>query len=125
VGVPKVIRSLFYGGEHSGYEFLYYGDKPVMTATIAPQPPITYTRIPAVSEPAVEPAPAFTPAPAPLVPGPATSTPFAPPVLGEGEVASAATELPATAGPLPLVALGGFASLVLGLGGALMRRRFV
>ena len=125
MGVPKVIRSLFYGGEHNGYEFLYYGDKPIMTAPITPQPPITYTRIPAVSEPAVEPAPAFTPAPAPLVTAPAAPTPFAPAVLGEGEVAGAATELPATASPLPLVALAGFSSLVLGLGAALMRRRFV
>jgi hypothetical protein len=123
-GVAPAVRSLFYGGELSGYEFMYPRGEPVMTAKVTPQPPITYTRMPAVAEPAFEPAPAAVPAPAPapLVTEPAAPTPFAPVVVGEGEVAS---ELPTTASPLPLVALGGFSSLVLGLGAALMRRRFV
>lgn len=125
-GVPPAVRSLFYGGELGGYEFMYPRGEPVMTAKVTPQPPITYTRMPAVIEPAAEPAPAVAPPPepAPLLTAPAAPAPFAPALLEEGEVA-AAPELPKTASPLPLVALGGFASLVLGFGAALLRRRFV
>lgn len=128
-GVPPIAKSLFYSGELSGYEFLWYGEKPVTTATVPPQPPITYTRMPAVAEPVAEPEPAVEPAPAPAAePAPVVTpapTPFEPAVTGEGEAAAAAEELPKTASLLPLAALGGFSSLALGLGAALVRRRFV
>jgi hypothetical protein len=38
-GVPTAVRSLFYGGEHSGYEFVYPRGGPIMTAEVRPQPP--------------------------------------------------------------------------------------
>jgi LPXTG-motif cell wall-anchored protein len=124
-GVPPVIRSLFYGGEHGGYEFNYYGEKPVMTATVTPQPPITYTRIPAVAnpEPVVEPAPPARLAPAATEPAPVPA--FEPAPATTGELVVTAEELPHTSTTLPLFAVGGLASLVLGLGAALARRRLV
>ena len=67
-GVPPAVRSLFYGGELSGYEFLYPRGEPVMTAKVTPQPPITYTYTPAASEPEFLSAKPFAePTPAPTV----------------------------------------------------------
>jgi hypothetical protein len=108
-GVAPVARSLFYGGELRGYEFVYPKHGPTMTPPIVVQPPITYTPIlaAAIPEPvaAPEPAPVATPEPIP-----------------EPEPAPAPVELPKTATPLPLVALGGFVSLLAGLGLALIRK---
>jgi hypothetical protein len=38
-GVPAAVRSLFYGSEHSGYEFVYPTGGPITTAEVRPQPP--------------------------------------------------------------------------------------
>lgn len=126
-GVAPIARSLFYGDELSGYEFVYLGRPPVMTPSITPQPPITYTPMPAPAAPLAAP----VPTPAPVTPPPVAFEPApksfesAPP-LAEGElVVAAPAELPKTASLLPLVAGGGFASLVLALGLSLVRRRFV
>jgi hypothetical protein len=115
--VPAAVKSLFYGGEHRGYEFVYPKGGPIMTAAVRPQPPITYAPIPAAPAPVekreievfVEPMeyrPAEAPAEAPL---PTAELP--------------AEELPRTASPLPLVAFGGLTSLLAGLGLGVLRRR--
>ena len=109
-GVPPAVRTLFYGGEHRGYEFVYPKGGPIMIAEVVPQPEITYTPYPAtpaepVIEPAVEPVAAAEPV--------AEAVPQAEPPV----------ELPRTASPLPLFATGGLASLLLGLGLGLLRRR--
>ena len=125
-GVPPIIDTLFYGGEHRGYTFLYVGEKPIMTAPFAPQPPITYTYTPtAVTRPApaAEPMPAAAATPAAVEP--TATVAGEPPVVSEETPAAAPEELPKTATPLPLVALGGLWSLALGLGAALIRRRDV
>jgi LPXTG-motif cell wall-anchored protein len=120
-GVPPAVMSLFYGGELSGYEFMYPRGEPVMTAKVTPQPPITYTYTPAPAAVIPEAKPLAEPTPAPWANEPvAESTREA--AVVEPAVAPAA-ELPQTASPLPLFAFGGFASLVLGLGAGLLRRR--
>jgi hypothetical protein len=112
-GVPPEVRSLFYGGETRGYEFVYVKGTMMKPEPAPAQPPITYTPIPATAAPAargtapeftVEPGPAFTPEPAAAAPISAEQVPAAP------------AELPRTASPLPLVALGGLLSLLAGLG---------
>ena len=111
-GVPPAVRTLFYGGEHRGYEFVYPKGGPIMIAEIVPQPEITFAPYPAppaselVIEPAVEPIP-------PVAEQVAETVPAAEPPV----------ELPRTASPLPLVATGGLASLLVGLGLGLLRRR--
>lgn len=111
-GVPPAVKSLFYGGETSGYEFVYPKSGPDLTAVVIPQPEITFTPAPAavVEERSTRVETAPEPAPAPE---PATSavTEQAPPA-----------ELPHTASPLPLVALGGLASLIMGFGAGFIRR---
>lgn len=111
-GVSPAVRSLFYGGEYRGYEFIYPAGEPNMIAEVRPQPAITYTPFPAaVAAPApvavAAPEPVAAPAPEPAVePAPAP-----------------AAELPKTASPLPLVGAGGLTSLLAGLGLGLYRRR--
>jgi hypothetical protein len=109
-GVPPAVRTLFYGGEYRGYEFVYPKGGPIMTAEERPQPEITYTPAPAapIAEPIAEPIP--EPIPEPVAEQ--APEPVAPPV-----------ELPRTASPLPLVALGGAGSLVAGVLLRLRRRR--
>ncbi len=123
-GVPPAVRSLFYGGELNGYEFWYPRGEPVMTAMVTPQPPITYTYTPGSAAVVPEAKPLAEPTPAPRVSEPAAeSTRDAAVVEPAAEPAVPAAELPQTASPLPLFAFGGFASLVLGLGAGLLRRR--
>jgi LPXTG-motif cell wall-anchored protein len=112
-GVPPAIRSLFYGGEHLGYEVLYPKGGPNMIAPEVPQPEITYTTTPA-------PEPVAAPAPEPVVEPPVTLLPPEPVAEPVGEPAP---ELPKTASPLPLFALGGLTSLLAGVGLGLRRRR--
>jgi hypothetical protein len=113
-GVPPAVRSLFYGGEHRGYEFVYPKGGPDMIARVLPQPEITYAALPAipapepVMEPEVELAEAVGEPPA----AEAVQEPQAEPV-----------ELPHTASLLPLAAAGGLTSLLVGLGVGLLRRR--
>ena len=113
VGVAPAVRSLFYGGEYRGYEFVYPKGGPNMIPEVFAQPEIVYTAIPAtpagepVIEPAVEaaePEPVLDRAPEPL----------AEPVQAE---------LPRTASPLPLLAAGSLGSLLVGLALAGLRRR--
>jgi LPXTG-motif cell wall-anchored protein len=111
-GVPPAVHALFYGGEYRGYAFVYPKGGPVMTAEVRPQPPITYTPIPA-AKPAPVTEPEITVATEPL----------------EFEQAPAATplpreELPKTATPLPLIATAGLTSLLVGLGLGVLRRRY-
>jgi hypothetical protein len=114
-GVPPAIKSIFYGGEYKGYEFVYPKGGPNLVPEAAPQPEITYAPAPAlvenepteeaIPEPAVEPVfePVFEPAAEPYV---------------EAEAA----ELPRTGSALPLLGAGGMASLFAGLALALLRR---
>jgi hypothetical protein len=109
-GVPAAARSLFYGGEYIGYEFVYPKGGPNMIPEIVPQPEITYLTVPAPAlEPIAEPEPERVPEPA-VEPEPVP------------EQAAAPAELPRTASPLPLVAVGGFVTLLAGLGIGLVRR---
>jgi hypothetical protein len=111
-GVPPAVRTLFYGGEYNGYEFVYPKGGPIMIAEEEEvlQPEITYTANP--EPPAFE--PYVEPEPEPLAEPEVAQAPepVAPPV-----------ELPKTASPLPLVAAGGFTSLLAGLALGLLRRR--
>lgn len=112
-GVPPAVRSLFYGGEYRGYEFVYPRGGPNMIAEVWPQPEITYLPSPAapaevVAEPVAEPAPE-----------PVAEEAEAPEPLPQPEP----VELPRTATPLPLVAVGGLTSLLAALGLGLLRRR--
>lgn len=111
-GVAPAIKSLFYGGEYRGYEFVYPKGGPNMIATVLPQQPITYTPFPAppMAEPVFE--PEVEPVAEPIAEAVPAEFPQPEPV-----------ELPRTASPLPLVATGGLASLLVGLGLSLLRRR--
>jgi hypothetical protein len=110
-GVPRAVHALFYGGEYRGYEFVYPRGGPNMIAAIVPQPEITYSETPApVLAPIAEPGPRFA------------SEPVIEPAI-EPVPPPEAAELPRTASPLPLVAVGGLTSLLAGLGLGLLRRR--
>lgn len=114
-GVPPAIRSLFYGGQFNGYEFVYPRGGPIMIAEFVPQPEITYSSTPAPTFPdaRVVPAPAAVPEPAAVaepVP-PLAEEPVAPPV-----------EIAQTATPVPLVAIGGFVTLLAAFGVGLLRK---
>ena len=120
-GVAPPVKSVFYGGEHYGYAFIYPKGEPNLTPPpVAAQPEIILT--PNVTEAApVVAAAAPTTEPATPVTGPAPTEPVVA-STPEAAVAPEAT-LPATASRIPLMALGGFASLVFGLGVGLLRRR--
>jgi hypothetical protein len=112
-GVPPAVKSLFYGGEYHGYEFVYPKGGPIVTVEVPAQPAITYTPIPAAIEP-VEPEaePVAARVGEPVV---------EPPV--EAFVEPEPAELPRTASALPLLAAGGLGSLLAGLAVSLLRRR--
>jgi hypothetical protein len=112
-GVPQPIHSLFYGGEHFGYEFLYPSYGWATFADEKPQPRVMYYKTP---EPVT---PTAMPEPAPIV-----NEPAAPESIVEAaEPPSPAPELPKTAGMLPMTAAAGMASLLLAASLALVRRR--
>ena len=111
-GVPPAVRSLFYGHEYGGYEFVYPKGGPNMVPEVVPQPEITYT---------VEPMPVIEPPYEPLAPDPVLKLAVEP--VGEPVSEPAPAELPRTATPLPVIAAGGLASLLVGLGLGLLRRR--
>lgn len=113
-GVPPAVRTIFYGGEHRGYEFVYPTGGPNMTPEVAPQPPITYTPAPAVVE--------AGPAEDEVADLETAAEPVLEPAV-EPFIEPEAAELPRTGGVLPLVGAGGLASLFAGLALALVRRR--
>src|SRR4029077_10537385 len=47
-GVPPEVKALFYGGEHSGYEFMY-PKREAVVKEVRPQPPITFAPIAAAT----------------------------------------------------------------------------
>lgn len=109
-GVPPVVRTLFYGGEHRGYEFVYPPMAPVPPPVERPQPAITYAPYPPMSVPATPEA----------EPAPVRSTEWVP--YAPSSAAAVQTELPRTATRLPWVGVGGFTLIVLGFAAALLRR---
>ena len=111
-GVPPAVRSLFYGHEYGGYEFVYPKGGPNMVPEAGPQPEITY---------AGQPIPDNEPPYEPLAPEPVLKLAVEP--VGEPASEPAPAELPRTATPLPVIAVGGLASLLVGLGLGLLRRR--
>jgi hypothetical protein len=114
-GVPPAIKSVFYGGEHRGYEFVYPKGGPVMFREVWRQPEITYAPMP------VRPVPKETIAEAELNAEPEIVVETEPmPTL---EPTALPPELPRTASPLPLVAVGGFTSLLVGIGIGFLRRK--
>lgn len=117
-GVPPAVHAIFWGAEHSGFEFVYPKGQPIMKAELLPQPGITFAAIP--EEAVVEAAAAAEPGVV-AEPGAVASEPAA---AEAGAEPAPATELPKTASALPAVAFGGFTSIVLGLGvGLLLRKR--
>ena len=111
-GVPPGVKSLFYGGEYRGYEFLYPKGEPNTIAEVAPQPEITYTPYPTLP-----PEPVFEePAVALVIEQPAE------PII-EPPAAQEPAQLPRTASSVPFVAFGGLTSLLVGLALGLLRRR--
>jgi hypothetical protein len=113
-GVPPAIKSIFYGGEHRGYEFVYPKGGPVMFREVWRQPEVTYAPMPATPVPegtitAVEPTPEIVVETEPMP----AEEPTPPPV----------PELPRTASPLPLIGVGGLTSLLVGLGLGMLRRK--
>lgn len=112
VGVPPAIKSLFYGGEHRGYEFVYGPLAPMVRRLARPQAEVTYTYTPPPVLGMVESEPVLLTEPEPLEPT-LSYAEVVPPVVAE---------LPATATRLPWVTVGGFGLLVLGLGAGLLRR---
>jgi LPXTG-motif cell wall-anchored protein len=113
-GVPPAMRSLFYGGEYWGYEVVYPKGEPNLIAPEVRQPAITYSPIP-------RPEPVAAPAPEPVLEPPVALLPPEPAAEPVGEPAP--PELPKTASPLPLFAIGGLASILTGVGLGLRRRR--
>jgi hypothetical protein len=115
-GVAPPVKELFYGGESRGYEFLYGRGEPIMTANVRPQPAITGKPNVTETGPFVgaEPAPAYA-EPSAVGSAPAAGT-------TAGTTAEPEPALPATGSVVPLVGFGGVASLILGLGVALLRR---
>jgi LPXTG-motif cell wall-anchored protein len=111
-GVPPAARSLFYGHEYRGYQFVYPKGEPNMIPPVVPQPEITFT---------AEPMPVIEPPFEPLAPEPVEERAIEP--VGEPVVEPVPAELPRTATPLPVIAVGGLASLLAGLGLGLLRRR--
>jgi LPXTG-motif cell wall-anchored protein len=83
-----------------------------MVAEVVPQPEITYTPFSAVGEPVFEPVVEPEPIAEPV-----------PEQAAEYFQEPAPAELPRTASPLPVIALGGLTSLLAGLGFGLLRRR--
>ena len=118
VGVPPAIKSLFYGGEYGGYEFVYPKGGPNMIAAVPPPTEITY--VPSAATEAVAEA-AVEPVAAPIEE--AVAEPVPEPVAEEPLPQAEPVALPRTASPLPLVAAGGLTSLLLALGLGLLRRR--
>jgi hypothetical protein len=112
-GVPPAVKSLFYGGEYHGYEFIYPKGSPISTAQVTPQPEITYSSAPAAVE---EVAPTAEPAAA-VGAGPVLEPAVEPYIEPEP------AELPRTASALPVLFASGVSSLVIGLAVGLLRRR--
>lgn len=127
-GVPPAVRSIFYGNEYLGYEFVYPAGGPNMVAEVFPQPPITYALPPAVGIPEFAAPLVVPPVEEPLV---ETAMPAAEPeLMAEAAVGQAAepapvapAELPRTAGLLPLMTVTGLGSLLAGVGLGALRRR--
>jgi hypothetical protein len=115
-GVPPAVRSLFYGGEYRGYEFVYPKGGPIMTAEIVPQPEVTYSPFPALNEPLDEAAEEPVEERAERVAELVMEPPYEP-------LPPEPVELPRTASPVPFMAAGGVASILIGLGLGLLRRR--
>jgi hypothetical protein len=121
-GVPPAVKSLFWGGERHGFQFVYPKGEPIMTAKVVEQPEITFTPMEMTYAPMS--AAAAAPAREPLAERePAVIEPAAPAAEMAAPAVVAPEELPKTATPLPMVALGGLASVLAGLGIGLLRRR--
>lgn len=113
-GVPPAIKSLFYGGEYGGYEFVYPKGGPNMIAAVTEITYVPPAAEEAVAEAVVEPVEEAVAEP---VPEPVAEE--AAEVLQQPEP----VELPRTASPLPLAVAGGLTSLLVALGLGLLRRR--
>lgn len=118
-GVPPALRSLFYGGEYFGYEFVYAAGGPDMAAGIAPEPGIAEEPWPAFADEPVIAAELEPAAPEPAIDEVAEAEPL---IEAQPEAAPQAVELPRTASALPLIAAGGLGTLLAGLGIGLLRR---
>lgn len=127
-GNPMAVQAWWYSGDRYGYEFIY-GEDTLPTAVtrssavrqpdivMASSAPLTVTPLP---EPAAEPV-QQTPQPGAVQPAPAPSPAPAPAPAAQADATAQRTELPRTAGPLPIAFLAGFGALALGF--AMSRRR--
>jgi hypothetical protein len=114
-GVPPAIRSLFYGGEYRGYEFVYQKGGPNMIPEVFPVEYVPAAPAP-VAAPIAEPE-AERVAPEPFAAEPAEEQ------VAQPRAEPEPVELPRTATTLPLIAAGGLASLLAAFGLGLLRRR--
>jgi hypothetical protein len=121
-GVPPAVRSLFYGGETRGYEFVYAKGELITAPKPVSQPPVTYVPKSTFVWPWRAPKPAEAPAVAPE-PAPALSAEHAALPAEPLTVPAETEELPKTASPLPLVTIAGLLTLLAGLGAGLLRSR--
>lgn len=118
-GVPPAVKAMFWGGELSGFAFVYPKGEPVMTPKAIVQTPVSYTPIPVAGAPIAEPLaePDALLEPATPVTELAAAEPAATPETAAPE------QLPKTATVVPTMVLGGLTSLLAGLGIGLLRRR--
>ena len=115
--VPPAIKSLFYGGDYGGYEFVYPKGGPNMIGAVT-----VFDYVPPAVEAVAE--EIFEPVAVPFVE--AVAEPVAEPVAEEAVepvLQPEPAELPRTASPLPLAMAGGLTSLLFALGLGLLRRR--
>jgi hypothetical protein len=112
---PPAVRSVFYGGESRGYEFVYGETEPFAFEALPAAEPVT----PAPAEESLVAEAAPAPVASELVAEPIAPEPLPELVIPQSDV----RELPKTASPLTTVGLMGVAAVLLGLGAGALRRR--
>jgi hypothetical protein len=122
-GVPPAIRSLFYGGERDGYEFVYPDDAPLLqameTATVTTAEPLTTTTADTESATTTTAESATTT----TTTDTATTATAETATTTDTVTTTTAETLPGAASRLPVVAGGGLVLLLAGFALGFIRRR--
>lgn len=126
---PPAVRSLFYAGEHQGYEFIYPKMKPAIAIDESTTKQQSVTHVEQnVAENRTAPA-AIEPEPEPQAPAPApeSAAPAPQPDRDRGQERGTSgienKELPKTASTMPFFGLLGFGAMFIGFGVSALRRR--
>jgi hypothetical protein len=112
-GQPSAIKTWWYPGERTGYEFIYPKDQARALAKVVAEPVLT-TRVETAKPQEAELeriAPSGEEVPVPVVAEPEPIVPTG--IVQEGTLAEARTELPATATRIPVFGALGFVALLL------------